>query len=236
VLAIVFRNVFAGLIAMLPNLFPIMIVFGALGWMKIKIDIGIMMTASVALGVAVDNTVHLVTWFRHAQSLGYDRRASTLMAYERCATAMAQSALVGGLGLLVFSFSTFTPTKQFGYLMITILMAALVGDLVLLPALLCGPLGKFFARKPSRRGDPSLSPALAMVADTAADVGVASFDDDHDHAAPTKSDAISASAQFSRTDNGHSPHEPNRKPVDAETLESSKNTALRDKLRSFRRP
>jgi hypothetical protein len=51
------------------------------------------------------------------------------------------------MGLAVFAVSTFTPTQQFGSLMITILAIALVGDLVMLPALLCGPLGWFFAPK-----------------------------------------------------------------------------------------
>lgn len=78
------------------------------------------------------------------------RRDAMLAAYERCATAMAQTALVGGLGLVVFAFSAFTPTQQFGYMMITILCAALIGDLIMLPALLCSPFGKFFECRPTK--------------------------------------------------------------------------------------
>ena len=70
-----------------------------------------------------------------------------MLAYERCATAMMQTTLIGGLGLAVFATSTFTPTQQFGYLMITMLGAALIGDLLLLPAILAGPLGKFFCAR-----------------------------------------------------------------------------------------
>ncbi|MBN1852994.1 MAG: hypothetical protein JW829_09735, partial [Pirellulales bacterium] len=51
---------------------------------------------------------------------------------------------IAGLGLAVFATSTFTPTQQFGYLMITILSMALVGDLLFLPAILSGPIGKVF--------------------------------------------------------------------------------------------
>ena len=55
-----------------------------------------------------------------------------------------QTTLIGGLGLAIFAFSSFTPTQRFGYLMISLLAAALVGDLIFLPALLAGPLGKVF--------------------------------------------------------------------------------------------
>ena len=98
VMMFVLRNPVAGLISMIPNVFPIVVVFGALGWLGIKIDIGIMMTASVALGVAVDDTIHFLTWFRRGIADGLDRVQATLQAYDRCATAMMQTTLIGGLG------------------------------------------------------------------------------------------------------------------------------------------
>lgn len=144
VMMFVLRSPMAGLISMIPNVFPIVIIFGGLGWLGIKVDIGIMMTASVALGVAVDDTVHFLTWFRRGTKQGLDRVRAVMLAYDRCATAMLQTTIIGGLGLAVFATSTFTPTQQFGYLMISMLGAALVGDLLLLPAILASPLGKFF--------------------------------------------------------------------------------------------
>ncbi|MFV2066667.1 MAG: RND family transporter [Pirellulales bacterium] len=144
IMMFVLRSPAAGLVAMVPNIFPIILVFGAMGWLRVKIDIGIMMTASVALGVAVDDTVHFLFWFRRGMQEGRDRKAATMLAYERCARAMFQTTVIGGLGLFVFAFSTFTPTQQFGILMVALLSAALVGDLFLLPAILAGPVGKFF--------------------------------------------------------------------------------------------
>ena len=144
VMMFVLRSPLAGAISMIPNVFPIVIIFGGIGWLGIRVDIGIMMTASVALGVAVDDTVHFLTWFRRGVKQGLDRVQSVHLAYERCATAMTQTTIIGGLGLAVFATSTFTPTQQFGYLMISMLAAALVGDLLLLPAILAGPLGKYF--------------------------------------------------------------------------------------------
>jgi hypothetical protein len=237
VMAIVFRSVMAGATSMLPNLFPVLLVFGSLGLLGIKMDIGIVMTASVALGVAVDSTVHLVTWFYHGQARGLDRRNATLMAYEHCATATVQGAMISGLGLAVFAFSAFTPTRQFGYLMITIQSAALLGDLVMLPAILCGPLGKFFERKQRARAEtPAVveEPAkqLPIVAEAAAaDQALAAAAAATNGAAASQGEPAGATTE--RRENGHAPA--GRHVAEPEPLSSPANKALRDKLRTFRR-
>ena len=145
-------NFRGGLISMLPNVFPVVIVFGFMGHRNILVDIGSMMTASVAMGVAVDDTIHFLTWYRQAIESGLKRMDAIRVAYSRVATAMTQTTLIGGLGLAAFALSTFTPTQRFGTLMLFLLAMALVGDLILLPALLAGPLGKYFCKeKPDAR-------------------------------------------------------------------------------------
>lgn len=143
----------AGMISMLPNVFPVILIFGAMGYLGLKVDIGTMMTASVAMGVAVDDTIHFLMWFRKGIKRGLGRLDSIELAYDHVATAMTQTTLIGGLGLSVFWLSTFTPTQRFGVMMLTLLAAALIGDLIFLPALLASPLGKYFCRKgtPLRR-------------------------------------------------------------------------------------
>ena len=156
VMILLLRSALAGLVAMIPNLFPVVLIFGAMGWIGILVDVGTMMTASVALGVAVDDTIHFLTWFRRSLDEGYDRKGAVMRAYERCGTAMTQTTLIGGLGLSVFAFSTFTPTQRFGVLMLTLLAAALVGDLIFLPALLSGPVGRCF--RASKKRPPKEAP------------------------------------------------------------------------------
>ncbi len=154
VMVLVLRNPVAGGLAMIPNVFPVIVIFGSMAWLGIAVDIGSMMTASVAMGVAVDDTMHYLAWYRHGLDQGLGRKGAAMSAYERCATAMTQTTLIGGLGLAVFAFSTFTPTQRFGTLMLALLFAALVGDLIFLPALLTGPLGRFFDRRPKVRQVP----------------------------------------------------------------------------------
>lgn len=143
-LMIVSRGVWAGLAAMLPNTLPVLVVFGGMGWLGVPVTIGSMMSASIALGVAVDDTIHYLMWFRIELDQSGDRRQASLAAYRRCATPTLQAAMISGLGLSVFAFSTFTPTKHFGLLMLTILIAGVVAELIMIPALLAGPLGRAF--------------------------------------------------------------------------------------------
>jgi len=146
VMMIMLKNFLGGLCAMVPNIFPIAVVFGAMGWLGILCDLGAMMTASVALGIATDDTIHYLTWYRRALDEGLHHKDAALSAYRRCATAMTQTTLVSAFGLSVFAFSTFTPTLYFGMMMLSLLFAALYGDLIYLPSILTVSGGKMFAK------------------------------------------------------------------------------------------
>ncbi len=126
------RGIRAGIITMLPNILPVIAIFGGMGWFSIPIDIGSMMSASIALGIAVDDTIHYLAWFKVELDKAGDRRQAIIATYNGCATPTLQSALISGLGLSVFAFSTFTPTQRFGWLMLSILIAGVVAELILL--------------------------------------------------------------------------------------------------------
>ena len=227
VMVFVLRSPLAGLISMIPNVFPIVIIFGGLGWLGIKVDIGIMMTASVALGVAVDDTIHFLTWFRRGVAQGMDRVQSVMLAYDRCATAMLQTTIIGGLGLAVFATSTFTPTQQFGYLMISMLGAALVGDLLLLPAILVSPLGRPFGGKAPAKHLPDgevESPELPVVEQEQAveEPSVIPLDSPETTAQPPEEEPTPPVAQYSADDF-------------QQELQEGPHAALHAKLRSLRR-
>ena len=159
-----FTNIRGGMVSMIPNVFPVILVFGLMGHLGAALDIGSMMTASVAMGVAVDDTIHFLTWFRKGLNDGLDRKGALRLSYERCASAMTQTTLIGGLGLSIFALSSFTPTQRFGVLMLTLLVAALIGDLIFLPAILSSPLGKYFsANKVVKKNNHNGSVALENI-------------------------------------------------------------------------
>jgi predicted RND superfamily exporter protein len=141
------RGLAAGFVVMLPNALPIVVVFGGMGWLGIPVDIGSMMAASIALGVAVDDTIHFLAWYRDDLKALGNRHEAVLASYRRSANATLQAGLINGLGLSVFATSSFTPTQRFGWLMLTILIAGITAELIMLPALLFGPAGKAFSLK-----------------------------------------------------------------------------------------
>lgn len=152
-----FDGLMAGMVAMIPNVFPVIMVFGVMCHLGLEIDIGTMMTASVAMGVAVDDTIHFLAWFRTNLAKGMSRIDAVIETYRRVGPAMTQTTIVGGLGLFVFALSTFTPTQRFGSLMLVMLATALIGDMILLPALLAGPAGRWFKCNHRKRthGNPT---------------------------------------------------------------------------------
>ena len=146
VMMVVEGGVAAGLVAMVSNVFPMVLLFGLLGWTRTPLDIGSVMTASIALGMAIDGTLHFLTFYRRGIDSGESPAEAVHAAYAHCAGAMTESSIVCGLGILVFGLSSFAPTSRFAWMLALLMAAALAGDLVLLPAMLVGPLGRFFRR------------------------------------------------------------------------------------------
>jgi predicted RND superfamily exporter protein len=146
VMMIALRSVTCGLLAMMPNVFPTILVFGCMGWTDRALDIGSVMTASVALGIAVDGTFHYLKWFVHSLKQGESRQVAIAIAYQRCGRALVQTTIICASGLLIFTFSGFLPARNFAWMLLMMLVVALFGDLVLLPALLAGSLGRILSR------------------------------------------------------------------------------------------
>jgi predicted RND superfamily exporter protein len=148
VLVVVERSVGMAVVAMVSNVFPMVLLFGLLGWTRTPLDIGSVMTASIALGMAIDGTLHFITFFRRDRAAGGGPSRAVWAAYRHCGAALVQCTIVCGHGILVFAGSSFAPTSRFALMLVGLLVAALVGDLLLLPAILVGPLGRRFAAGP----------------------------------------------------------------------------------------
>ncbi|MBI1246280.1 MMPL family transporter [bacterium] len=150
IMMILLRNMLTGLFSMIPNVLPPLLAFGTMGFLGLSVEIGSLLTASAALGIAVDDSLHFISWFKRGLQAGRTRLEATCLAYEHCGVAMTQTSLICSLGLLVFALSPFTPIARFAWLMFTLLMVALLCDLFILPAiLLC------FTKKPAVEDQPT---------------------------------------------------------------------------------
>lgn len=141
------RGVLAGLIAMIPNVLPALTFFGTVGWLEIPVDIGMILTACVGLGIAVDDTLHfLQEYYRNLEEQSTDRFAATIRTVKHCIRPMTFTTLICSAGLLVFVFSEFLPAHNFAIAIVVLLVLALACDVLVLPALIISPLGRYFDR------------------------------------------------------------------------------------------
>jgi len=137
VMIISLRSVLAGLVAMVPNIIPIWFVFGIVGFCGMTVDIGMMMTGSIALGISVDCTFHFLVTYQERYKAGDSSAQAALAAIRHSGEPMIGSTIVSALGMLALCLCSFVPTARFGYLMAAQMVASLLGELLLLPAILC---------------------------------------------------------------------------------------------------
>jgi hypothetical protein len=136
VCAIFFMSIRAAFLSLLPNLLPIAGVFIVIGVFGIPINVGTAMVAGIAIGIAVDDTIHYMA----RNSVELDLHHDPLVAMERTIRAEGRAivstsvALAGGF--LVFSLSSFVPLAYFGVLSAVTMIVALLADLTLTPALM----------------------------------------------------------------------------------------------------
>lgn len=135
IMAFMFRAKYILLASLLTNLIPIFTVLGILAWLNISIRPPTAMTFSVALGIAVDDSLHFLLRYRKELSKGLNRPDAIKNTIINTGSALmiTTTVLVSGFSILVLS--AFLPTYQFGLLSSGMIGAALICDLTLLPAL-----------------------------------------------------------------------------------------------------
>jgi predicted RND superfamily exporter protein len=128
IISLVFAELKVGLLALLPNVFPLVVLFGIMGYFGIPLNIGTTMAAAIAIGLAVDDTMHFL--LRYNDELKSSRSQLVAMhatlhgeALPVIATSVALIA-----GFLVFTLSDFQPIVQFGILSAVVILSALVAD------------------------------------------------------------------------------------------------------------
>ena len=89
-----------------------------------------------------NDTLHLITWFRIALRQGKTREESVIQAMRNCGMAMTQTALVIALSLLLLYPAELLLISRFGWVLAALLAVAWLSSVVVLPALLAGPLGR----------------------------------------------------------------------------------------------
>ena len=124
------------LITLLPNLFPVVVNFGVMGWLGIELSMATSLIASIAIGLAVDDTIHYMVQYNLEFKKDLDRERALAETIQRVGKPIILTTLTLGIGFSILTFSHFKPTAVFGLLMVITMFSALVGDLILLPTLM----------------------------------------------------------------------------------------------------
>ena len=107
-----------------------------MGWLNVPFDVVTIMIASVTIGVAVDDTIHFLVWFRRNMSSGMDYKSSLIKTYKDVGKPIIITSLVLFAGFFILLLGSMTPTQTFGVLTAFTMIYALIGDLIVLPAMI----------------------------------------------------------------------------------------------------
>jgi len=136
IISALFLSFKAGLVGMVANVVPILFNFGLMGWLGIPLNTGTCMVAAIALGIAVDDTIHfMVRYQRELRRTNQQRKAmARTIRKEAEPIVLTTIALVLGFGVLMLS--SFIPIAHFGLLAAMVMIYALVADLLINPVVL----------------------------------------------------------------------------------------------------
>ncbi len=125
-----------GFLSMIPNLVPIIMMLGVIGALGLPLDLFTMMVASIAIGLAVDDTIHFMHNFRRYYEIGGDPKAAVFETLHTTGRAMLVTTVVLSIGFFIFAFATMSNIRNFGLLTGFTIVMALLADYLIAPALM----------------------------------------------------------------------------------------------------
>ncbi len=135
-LAVLFRSLRLSALAVPANLVPVVIILGIMGLVGIRLDVATVTVSAVMLGLIVDDTTQFLYRFRYEMGRLNDHTLAVQAAVRGVGRALLSTTLVLSLGFLVLGLAQIRSVSWFGVLMSLAMVCALLGDLVMLPAMI----------------------------------------------------------------------------------------------------
>lgn len=136
VMAWAFRSLPLSIVTLIPNVLPVFWLFGAMGWLGLKINMGAAMIAAVSVGLSVDGSIHYVMSYQRLRREGHSRDDALRTVQGSVGRAAVLATLALMVGFSTLCVSEFIPTVYFGSLVSLTMVGGLVGNLVALPLLI----------------------------------------------------------------------------------------------------
>ncbi len=152
-MSFIFSSVKMIIISLIPNMIPLILTAGMMGYFGISIKPSTIIIFSIALGISVDNTIHYLSRYRlHLKTNRWNVRKSVIGALYEAGYSMIFSVTVLFFGFYIFTFSSFGGTEALGYLVSFTLLIALLTNLIVLPSMLLS-LDKWLLTKSFKKAD-----------------------------------------------------------------------------------
>jgi len=135
-LILTFRSISMGLLSLIPNISPLLMMFGLVGVTNTDFNMGLSMVSVIALGIVVDDTVHFLTKFLRSRRQNKPMLASIYQVFNDVGTAIIFTSIILTMGFGIFVFSNFLFNSRFGTFTAFTMVVALIMDIIFLPALL----------------------------------------------------------------------------------------------------
>ncbi|WP_114777667.1 efflux RND transporter permease subunit [Botryobacter ruber] len=136
-IALLFKSVRVVVISLIPNMVPLIIAGGLMGLFNIPLKPSTALVFSIALGIAVDDSVHFLAKYRHELlANGFQVSRAITTTIQETGTSMIYTSMILFFGFVIFAFSEFGGTKALGLLMSFSLLIAMLTNLIILPTLL----------------------------------------------------------------------------------------------------
>jgi len=136
IMVVLFRDIKMLIIAMVPNLVPLLMAGGMLGFGGVDLEAGISIVFAVIFGIAVDDTIHFLSKFKLARDAGMTIDEAIHKTFIETGKAIALTTIILFFGFLVMLFSVSPPSVIIGSLISLTLFSALFGDLFIIPVLI----------------------------------------------------------------------------------------------------
>lgn len=134
--AFIFRDYRMVLVSMVPNLLPLIIAGGAMGFLNIELKAVTSVIFTVSFGIAVDDTIHFLTRFKLERKKGFDVDTALRKTFQISGKAIMLTTFILLMGFISLVFSSFSGTYYIGLLVSVTLVSAMISDLYLIPQLL----------------------------------------------------------------------------------------------------
>lgn len=133
---VAFWSIKYGIIAMIPSVFPILITAGIASAFGVSLDLGSMIIGAMTIGIAVDDSIHVLSRYLYSKKAGYTQAQSISAAINESGKAVILSSIILVMGFGVMTSASFVPYINTGLFSCIIMLLALIGDLIFLPAFL----------------------------------------------------------------------------------------------------